>query len=163
MRDRSLPPGYTLFAWCEAAPADRATAQAYEKSPDFPPGVTPFLEEDRIDLSTSLGLREHGRLVGWLIAHRLGVELVRYTSLFVHPATAVKGLGFRMLLESVRRHLAADGLRENSQAAWDIRADNPLAAFVRRRIAPHLPDLSVTLTMECEKELAFPDKKKEGD
>jgi hypothetical protein len=116
--------------------------------------VTPFLEEDRIDPRTSVGLRENGRLVGWLVGHRLGEGLVRYTCLFVHASVSVKGLGFRMLTESTRRQAQADAHLEQAQAVWAVVAGNPMADFVRRRLAPHLPQLVETLTMHSEKELA---------
>jgi GNAT superfamily N-acetyltransferase len=154
LRARSLPLGYTLFDWTQATAQDRTTAAEYASSPAFPHGVSPFQEEALIDAGTSLGLRENDRLVGWLVTHRVGPEMLRYTCLYIHPSTAVKGLGIRMLIESLRRYLAAEGQRETVKAAWGILADNqPMLQFVRRRIEPHLPDLSVTLTMEAIKDL----------
>jgi GNAT superfamily N-acetyltransferase/SAM-dependent methyltransferase len=157
MRKHSLPSGYEVFNWAEATAADHTIAREYENSPGFPGGTSAFQEVDKIDHEMSLGLREHGRLVGWLLAHRIAPDVVRQTCVYVHPGTAVKGLGVRLLAESFRRHIAlADRRGEDLKASWGIKAANPMCAFFQRRIAPHLPGLSVTLTMECEKCLTRP-------
>jgi GNAT superfamily N-acetyltransferase len=154
MQPRPLPTGFTLFEWAQSTEADLAVAAEYHQDPDFPPGVTPFREEDSIDPRISLGLREQGRLVGWLVTHRINEGMTRYACLFVHPSVSVKGLGWRLITQAIRRQIEANGHRDDFQAVWAIAPGNPLAGFVRRCLAPHMPDFVETLTMECEKVLA---------
>jgi ribosomal protein S18 acetylase RimI-like enzyme len=155
MRPRTLPSGYTMFDWLDATEADKAAALEYENSPGFPHGISAFQEAETVNPVTSLGLRENGRLVGWLLTHRAGADMLRYTCLYIHPATEVKGLGFRLLSESLRRLTASTAIQNDMRIGCGVLADNqPMLDFFHRRIGPNLTDLTATLTVDRVKYLA---------
>jgi uncharacterized protein (TIGR03032 family) len=94
---------YALFPWVEATVADMATAKTLGAPPELlPPSTAAGLEP-----AVSLGLRHNGALVGWLIAHRMDADTVRYSSLYVAPRHRSHARGLALLAEGfTRQHQA---------------------------------------------------------
>ena len=123
---------YTLFAWADATAADLATALTLDAPPDLlPPSTAADLEP-----AVSLGLRWHGALVGWLIAHRVDARTVRYASVYVAPAHRGRARGLALLAEGFARQRDA-GI---PQAKAAIQPGNAVAwpAF-ERRVSDYFP------------------------
>ena len=123
---------YTLFPWLEATSADLARASTLGAPADLlPPASTQGLEA-----AVSLGLRHHGDLVGWLIAHRVNASTVRYSSYFVAPAHRSRARGLALLAEGFSRQHAAGIPR--AKAA--VRVGNAQAwRTFERRVLPYFP------------------------
>jgi uncharacterized protein (TIGR03032 family) len=109
----ALKPAYSIFPWLEATPADMAVAQTLGAPavllPPQPPTPTPPSTQDAqpLEPAISLGLRHQGALVGWLIAHRVAPDAVRYSSVFVAPAHRLRGQGLALLAEGFNRQHSA--------------------------------------------------------
>jgi GNAT superfamily N-acetyltransferase len=98
---RPLPEGYVLFPWTDLSDSERAAiVEEQARAPFYPPALSPF-EGPPYEPLNSLGLRKEGRVVGWMVTHRVGPGLIRYSSLFVREEE--RGAGLQMLAESVRR------------------------------------------------------------
>jgi GNAT superfamily N-acetyltransferase len=147
-RQPAWPADCEVFPWAELTAREREELRAAEW---YPPILSPFNEPERIEPLNSLGLRYRGSVAGWMLTHRIAAETLRYTSLFVRPEVPAKGVGFAMVVEAVRRHLASPG--EDRFAVFGVHAVNPLIGFLRRRVLPHLGVESVVTTMESRKRL----------
>ena len=112
---------YALFAWQDATAADLAAALTLGAPPDLLP---PAPSAAGLEPAVSLGLRCHGALVGWLIAHRLDARTVRYSSVYVAPAHRSLARGLSLLAEGfVRQHkaripVAKAAVQVGNAAAW---------------------------------------------
>lgn len=136
LRPRPLPEGYEIFPWGDLAAAERREViERQQRAEWFPPALSPFQMEERIEPALSLGLRHAGRVVGWLIAHRVGDDLVQCTSLFVEAGHRRAGRGVPLLAAGVERFLASGIPR----AIFMIDVSNPsMLRFFERRLRPHL-------------------------
>jgi GNAT superfamily N-acetyltransferase len=157
MRATQLPPEYEFFPWSERTPADEAVVLAGLQAGRFPPMLSPFNEAAIVEPAVSLGLRYRGEMYGWMIGHRIAAHTIRYTALFVREDIPHKGLGFRMFVESLHRHIALERDFPDATGCWGVLANNPFAGFLQRRLLPHLPDASLSLTHEAHKILLEPE------
>lgn len=123
---------YTVFPWLEATRADLARASTLGATADLLPPAT----AQGLEAAVSLGLRHHGDLVGWLIAHRIDAGTVRYSSYFVAPAHRGRARGLALLAEGFCRQQAAGiprakaAVRRSNADAWRT---------FERRVLPYFP------------------------
>lgn len=136
LRPRPLPAGYEVFPWSELAAAERRdVVERQQRAEWFPPALSPFQMEERLEPALSFGLRHGGRVVGWLIAHRVGDDLVQCTSLFVEAGHRRGGRGVALLAAGIERFLASGVPR----AIFMVEVGNPaMLRFFERRLRPHL-------------------------
>lgn len=129
-----LADGYETFPWTDLTEADRrAMRDEQARSPWFPPVLSPFQMEDRIDPNFSIGLRRGAEVAGWVIGHRMRADVVQYTTVFTR-AGVPRAHVVRLMALASQRQIAA-GV---PTAIFTIEADNAAAlAFVRKRLAPH--------------------------
>jgi uncharacterized protein (TIGR03032 family) len=125
-----FPAGFTIFPWIELTLGERnEIIKRQEEQPWFPPEVTPFQEEDILEPLTSLGLRYQGQVVGWMITHRTGTDIIQYTSLFISPEFLRKGLARALMAESMKLQIAA-GVPD---FVWMVDVRNePMMKFIDR-------------------------------
>jgi hypothetical protein len=136
LRPRPLPEGYEVFPWSDLTAAERRDViERQQRREWFPPALTPFQMEERIEPTLSLGLRHGGRVVGWLIVHRVGADLVQCTSLFVEAGHRRAGRGLPLLAAGVERFLA--GAFPRAIFMVDV-ANPPMLRVFERRLRPHL-------------------------
>jgi len=127
----ALQAPYDLFPWTEATPADRALANKLGAAPELLPPAT----LQGIEPAVSLGLRHQGALVGWLLAHRVGADTLRYSSLYVAPKHRRRGQGLALLAEGFNRQQLA-GI---PQAKAAISTDNrDFLRVFKRHLQPYL-------------------------
>lgn len=131
-----LPPEFALFPWSELTASERNYIQEKEaKGEWFPPSLTPFQQEERIEMRVSFGIRYQGQLVGWKISHRIDENTLQATSLFIDPKFQRLGRGIALLVESFRRRVAA-GI---AYSIFRVDVNNaPMIQFVNRRMRPYL-------------------------
>jgi GNAT superfamily N-acetyltransferase len=127
-----LATGYHVFPWDDLTPAEQqAIAARQAREGWFPAVLDPFQEAARREPTSSLGLRWHDEVVGWMITHRINTETVQYTSLFITP-------GRRHRAQAVPL-LAAAGQRQAAQqipfSTFQIDVTNdPMRRFLERRL-----------------------------
>jgi GNAT superfamily N-acetyltransferase len=95
-----LPDGAELFPWAQLSAEERNELKI--RSDLYPPGMSPFLFEDRIDLEFSVGMRIGGKVAGWLIMEKLAPDMMLYRTMYVVPEFERLGIGFVMATEATR-------------------------------------------------------------
>jgi GNAT superfamily N-acetyltransferase len=121
-----LPEEAEIFAWHDLTDADRSEIEQREQQPGgwyTNPTTTfglvsPFIDIDRIDQS-SVGVRFRGKVVGWMITHRISPQSIRYTSLFVSSEVRQHNLGIMLILKALKRQ----------DAHWQATGEAPKGYF----------------------------------
>ena len=143
MRNRELPPEFSMFPWSELTQAERqeiADRQATQQW--YPEVLTPYRNEHLVEPAMSLGLRYKGEIVGWCIAHRLSVDTVRFASLFVRRDLQTVGRAVQLLANSIYLSVGTPIYK----ARFDVAMDNPgMLRFIKTRMAPYLTNISYIL------------------
>lgn len=130
-----LPDSFEIFPWSELTSKERHNILARQRcNPWFPPELTPFQEEQRIEYLNSLGLRYKGEVVGWMITHRVAEDTIQYTSLFVRKELQRLGRAVPLLAEAIKRQMPSGIERGNCQIHLD---SMPMVRYMKRRIRPH--------------------------
>jgi uncharacterized protein (TIGR03032 family) len=150
-REYRLPPGCELFPWSELRPEEAAELRERESRGEFTAFLTPFQCEDRIAADLSRGIRQDGRVVGWVVVHEQSRESVQVSCLFVFPEHRNPNLPLAMMADACRA-LRATG---KPCFTYQVEAKNErVIAFLRRRFAPHGAILAESWLMASRKELA---------
>ena len=135
-RDARL--GLTLEPWSDEASDDAAALAELAREPGFIPGLAPGLYLARIDAPISLRIRQHGRLVGWLLAERLtdpapgheGAVRLNWPTGYVTGPLWQSGILIRAFVHSLRLARPVYG----EEAVASLYAALPrVTAMVRRR------------------------------
>ena len=125
---------YSLLPWQALTGEQRAQAAAL----DAPTELQPPAEPRSLEPAICLALLHHGTPVGWLIAHRTGVNSVRYSSLFVAPAHRCRARALALLSEGFRRQHAA--AIPTARAAID-RRNTAMLRLLKRHLGAHLSSI----------------------
>jgi len=135
-----LPPTYEIFPWTKLTRRERKTIQKQQTgSLSYPDILSPFNEEHLMEPVNSLGLRCQGEVVGWMITHRVAVDTIRYTSLFVKKELQSIGRALPLLATAIKLQLENP---EATKAICTVTVDNaPMVKFAQRRLFPYLSDL----------------------
>jgi len=135
-KDYHYPQGYEEFLWLELSTDEKQQLHIQQIQRAFPAAVSPFFEEDRIEPRNSLGLRFQGRIVGWIITHRIDPETIRYTTLFVERSLWHTGISMKLLADSIHLHL-------KNKTKWAIleipllQVHSSWVRFANRRLLPY--------------------------
>lgn len=135
IRPRPLPPGTSIIPWENVSGEQKEQIlRSQQSKPWIPDELVPTRKEKDFDCATSLALREHDRIVGWLITHRLDEETLRFTCNFVRKDLQRRGRLFALY--------AAAGPRMRSAGykygVGTVRLTEPaMAQFARRWLEPY--------------------------
>ena len=135
IKSARLGPGLEMFPWRELPPEMRAWIQAREGTPGWhPPTLSPFKDEPYYDPETSLGLRSHGELAGWVITHRVIPGSLRYTTVFVREDLRWRAPHLPMVAEVIRRQMASSYYADTPYGMFNQPVDDPAVHrfFVKR-------------------------------
>jgi GNAT superfamily N-acetyltransferase len=100
----SLPEGFELLPWVELAPEALDEARgSHAQAPWIPAGLEPWRHGPGCDPVSSLALRLGGKVVGWVINHRLAPDTVGFTCSFVRRDVAPPAALFVLFTESIGR------------------------------------------------------------
>jgi GNAT superfamily N-acetyltransferase len=140
LEPRPLPEGYEIFPWSELSASERREMVGrQQRDPWYPDSLTPFQLEEGIDREVSVGLRHDGRVIGWLLAHRVKDDLVQYTSLFVEAGHATVGRGLALIAAAAQRQAATAA----SRAIFMVQSENhAMRRLLERRLAPYVTERS---------------------
>lgn len=135
MRRKPLPPEYEIISWCDVTEADKEEIRRSQAAePWIPEDLVPFQHEKGYDPVTSVALRYEGKIVGWVINHMLGKEIVRFTCSFVRKDLQRRGRVFALYVEAGHR-MELNGL---PYCMWTVPlAHKEMAAFAQRWMAPN--------------------------
>ena len=97
----AFPEGFSTFSWGKLTTEERERVEQGCGS-WYPPVLSPFIDEHKIDLHYSLGLRFQGDVIGWMIVQRLAINLLLYKTLFVQKQFQHKARGVTLLAEAIR-------------------------------------------------------------
>ncbi len=123
-------PPYEVIPWPEVTEAERACIAARGEAGWYPTGLSPFHRPvEAWDPETSLGLRYHGEIVGWVLNVREAPLQLLIEILFVDPPLQRLGKGF-MLIGEVTRRCWEIGMED---MYWRASPDNePMVRWSRR-------------------------------
>jgi GNAT superfamily N-acetyltransferase len=104
---------FEIFSWSDLRPEERdEIARSDGESKWIAKGLEPWRHDNYgFDTVSSVGLRYHGAVVGWVINHRLTPDTVRFTCSFMRFDLSRRGRILPLYTESIRR-LAETGCRE---------------------------------------------------
>jgi GNAT superfamily N-acetyltransferase len=128
-----LPNGFTVFPWRELTQGEREDI-SHGQDVWYPAILSPFHDEEQIDLDISVGMRYEGRVVGWLMMQPLARNMLLYKALFVKSEFRPMGRALAMAVEMLRNNRMA---KLAPFATVIIESNNAeMLRIVRRRAAP---------------------------
>lgn len=128
------PPGYREFPWKDLSGEQRRDLQFREKQGQFSRAISPFLDEEKMETLNSLGLEYEGRVVGWIINHRID-GFIRYTAFYIEPSLKYRGLAMKLMSNSINLH--RQFLKEMAFTEVPYLIAHPsYIQFVERRLVP---------------------------
>ena len=134
---------YEVFPWGELTKEEReGLYRTQAAGPWIPAGLEPW-RHDRYgyDAVSSLGLRYKGQVVGWVINHRLGPSMVRFTCSFMRKDLGRRGRIMPLYTAALER-LEKDGCQD---CLFITPVEFPnMVHFVTDRCAPYTGVLSET-------------------
>jgi GNAT superfamily N-acetyltransferase len=130
----SLGEGFEIGRWDEVTPVEREELlRSQAAAPWIAPDLIPFDFEADAHAPTSVALRQHGKVVGWLITHRIA-DVLRYTCSYVHPDLQRRARILPLYAEVMRRAHA----RGIDRGMWTVPVQHPaMMAFAMRWMAPY--------------------------
>ena len=94
-------------------------------------------EKHLIEYQNSLGLRYKGKVVGWMITHRIAPDVIRYSALYLEDEFAYSGYWLKLLVDALKIQKkmldATYGMLEINVEQISTR----WLKFIERRLFPH--------------------------
>ena len=123
-----------LFPWRELRSEDRAWLRESQRSSGWiAEDLVPWNYDERgFEPTSSVGARLDGKVVGWVINHRVGGDIVRFTCSYIRPDLKQRGRIVPLYSEAIRR------LSETSYHRCSLTVPmhhRPMVAFVKRHCA----------------------------
>ncbi|WP_375562850.1 TIGR03032 family protein [Bernardetia sp. OM2101] len=140
MNKFNLPTGMELFLWKDVTQEEKNEILKKKETQNwYPDYLSPFQHEANIDITSSTGLRYKGKIIGWMITHRIQSDTVEFTSAFIDQ-NSVAGLNkkslFLPVLTKALLYLKEDGAK---YGIWQMQVDNPsIHKFVDKFLKPYL-------------------------
>lgn len=130
----ALPAGWEIVPWIDISHAEREEIRrTQEQAPWIPPDLVPFQHEAGLEPVTSLALRVHGKVLGWVINHVVE-DVLRYTCSFVRRDLQRMGRILLLYNEAVAR-MPGVGL---AVGMWTVPVEHEgMARFARRWMQPY--------------------------
>lgn len=94
-------------------------------------------EKAEIEYGNSLALRHQGKIVGWIVTHRLTPDLIRYSSLYLEDEFSSTGYWLKLLIDALYIH--RDNILEANQGLLEINLNQISKSwlnFIQRRLFP---------------------------
>jgi GNAT superfamily N-acetyltransferase len=107
---RRSAPDCEIFPWTELSVEERDEIRRSNQEEHWiPAGREPWAHDlDGFDPIGSVGLRQGGHVIGWVITHQVGEEATRFSCMFAREPGDDPRLVFPLLAESIGRLAAAD-------------------------------------------------------
>lgn len=129
---------YKIFRWKFLKKNEREQIKHEWEQGRFPLFLNPFGEEERIEYLNSLGVRHKKEVVGWTITHRISLDVIRYTTVYVRPELQFTKLPIRLMYDTVDFHRPKEATIPWVVVLFNLQAIEPAwRRFVRRRFIPY--------------------------
>lgn len=131
-----LEAGYSVFPWKDLTAGERESLRESQKATGWiKAGLEPWKHDsEAFEPVSSLGIRLHGELVGWIITHALDDRVVRFTCSFIRRDLGRRGKIVPVYSEAIRRLSQGSSFVECSLTV-PVR-HRGMATFVIKRCAP---------------------------
>lgn len=142
-------PAHEVIPWQDVTQRQRDEIKAW---PDFPSALSPFSELalQELRVSTALRVRATGKIIGWMVTHRVLPDTIRYSSLYVRPDEPVLGRGLPLLAAAISRQ--GEARHELLHALAGVAVSNEaMSSTLLRRLGPYSEGIATSF--EARKEL----------
>jgi GNAT superfamily N-acetyltransferase len=130
-----LPADSEIFAWKDVRPEEiEELKRTHAENPWIDVNLEPWRCSDRFDPVSSVGMRKQGKVVGWVINHPIGPNLLCFTTSFVRRDLARRGAIFPLYVASLER-LKGTGTICTFVTSAEYES---MVRFVLRRCAPYI-------------------------
>lgn len=135
-RVHPLPETFQEFLWKDLKAEERKRLVHQAEQWTFHPSVSPIRQAETIEYQNSLGLRHEGKVVGWMMTHRVDADTIAYSALYIAPEYRHTGCAIRLLIDSI-------ALQKESSVPYSLfkvnleEVDPSWIAFVKRRLIPY--------------------------
>lgn len=104
-RRQRLAAGFEIFSWSDLTAAEREELQSSQaRSPWIAPDLVPWrFDRNGFEPLSSVGLRHHGKVVGWVINHRIAPDLVRFTCSYIRKDLGRRAKILPLYVSSIER------------------------------------------------------------
>jgi len=134
-KDYPLPKGFKIFKWKDLTLKERQQLESDLNKEMIPRSVSPFLRQETIEPSNSLGLKKNGEVIGWMITNRISEDTIQYSSLFIKREYHFLGYAIYLLAASIL--LQQKGTVENAFLDLNFQqVDHSWIHFVKKRLVP---------------------------
>lgn len=132
-REARLPSDSVIFPWVELSRDELdALKRSQGGAPWIPEILAPWNCGEHVDPISSVGLRRHGKVVGWVLTHRVRPNIVRFTACFVRADLQRRGGMFPLLVASLERLMGSGVI-----CTFVTTSQFPeMVAFTHRRLGP---------------------------
>ncbi len=129
-----VPDGITLFPWTDLSAAEAEDIRRTQvRDAWFDAALNPFQLAHILEPTTSFGLRQEGRVVGWVVRHKVKPDTLQCTALVAHTG-APFGCGLALLRHTIATQV---GLGIPKSSYMIDGTNHKMIAFMRRRLAPY--------------------------
>jgi ribosomal protein S18 acetylase RimI-like enzyme len=141
MHRHRLGPDLAIFPWRDLTAADREALFRRQVEQPVSAEVFPFNFSPDFEPHTSLGVRHHGEVVGWVVNHRYDERTVRFTASYMREDLQKLGGLIAVYADSINRFRPAG----YTDAIWTVPVEFPrMVAFARRALFPYATSISET-------------------
>lgn len=147
-----LPEGFTVVPWGALTEAEQRGVSEFVKADGLPSFADPYSHPEEIDPRYSLALTRAGRVVGWLIVHRVNPSTVRVAILYADPRAVPPGVGRQVAGHFGRMWAADNAAGRPSSIVWIVEGDNPFLRVCAGRMLRGMP-FALTRTVRRRKAL----------
>ena len=140
-----LPAGFIFDSWADLSSDEIVQVRDLREVHEIGMGLHPDGETMlSVSSETTVVLRREGEIAGWMMHHELDRETLRYSSLWLRPDLAGRGLGISLGIESARRHL---GLVERIPRLFFLVAEgnDAMHRLIARRLQPGIDRSSILM------------------
>jgi len=135
-RQTSLPEDFTLFHWEDLTPSQKEYLHQQEMQNSIPDGVSPFYYENTIEHLNSFGVGHQGKVIGWMITHRINPETLSYSSFYIHPDYRNSIIPLHLLATAIDKQIKSDIPKAFVEFNLS-QVDHKWISFAKKRLAPY--------------------------
>lgn len=100
-KKNDLPKRFAIFPWKKMTSEDHRILKEQQNQGRFISSVSPFLEENRCDITLSLAARIGNEIVGWIIIHRIAHDTLRFSTFYVDRDFRTSDVSAWLLAEAI--------------------------------------------------------------
>jgi hypothetical protein len=100
-----LPEGFEEFLFINLTSQEKKNLLHQIEQMNIPFFLNPLeREKNLIEYKNSLGLRYKGKVIGWMVTHRISPDIIRYSALYLDSHFSHTGYWLRLLIDALQIH-----------------------------------------------------------